>query len=288
MVASRIPAVTRQLSRESNILGAGARAARAFFGREPMAPAETPALTRRPPAGSTIPGEPPPSSPLAEVVQPKPDKGFVTLTAEDIAQHPEFERFRPGYEMDRKTYQDALMGRLKPTPPGRSVKRAMAREAGPTRPITTEGKPALAPAPEPPNGPGVGRGKSGAKLAREAAYNAERAMQPEAEGEIRRAIRGLPDIQKVTARRALATLASGEASAAEQAAAQTALRSVLGKVGGGALMAVPFVLELLQGRSLEQQVNEAAPFLETIQPNRRPAWLGKEPAYGEPGYRGPI
>jgi len=187
----------------------------------------------------------------------------------------------------------------------------MARAEEPVRPITMEGEPANAPAAAPPNGPGVGRGKSGPKLAREAAYRSARQAGAPAEGRgkvlpflqegappgevdpiaAQRAMARLPLASRVAAREALRTVMSAEASATEKAAAQAALRSVLGEVGGGALMLLPFLLDAARGTN---PIDEAAPLLEQVNReaggpgSKRLPWMGKEPAYGEPGYRGPI
>ena len=116
---------------------------------------------------------------------PKNTASLAVLTQSDIEKHPEFRNYEPGQTISRKEFERIKLGtpergtaqsRIKIVPKQESP--TTVREE-PTRPITTEGKPARAPANVGPNGPGVGRGKSGAKLAREAAYKARLAAQPE-------------------------------------------------------------------------------------------------------------
>lgn len=243
----------------------GANRLRGLFHRGNAPPPSSPVPPAAPP-GPVEPSGRPRSLSLVPPAEAGVPKGLVRLTAEDVA-HPEFARFRPGYLMNQKTYEAALMAE-KPTAAGAPAEATAVLRPEPTRPIAmiNEGvsTPAKAPAAVAPNGPGVGRGKSGPQLARQAAAM-ERAMSPKAEIPA-----GAPESDLEAQMRA--TLENvpkwKAASTAEREGVKVLLQEAgilpgvtplkFGRIGGGAAgLALQIVPYLLGTSNFEQDVANA-------------------------------
>jgi hypothetical protein len=218
-----------------------------------------------------------------EALQTGTHKDFVTLTAEDV-KHPEFSRFREGQVVGRKFYQDALKGPAAAAKaPEGGWQNVEPQRPEPTRAITMEGRPAAAPAAGGPNGPGVGKGLPGTRLARRAAalerVKAAAAAEPKPLEFLKG---GAPEQSSLEAQlagsiEAEQAMKQAGISAAERAVVRNALRAM----GGNALQLLPFIIG---AKPLSEQINEAGPLLDKLNMfPKRP-----EPKYGEPGYSGPI
>lgn len=177
--------------------------------------------------------------------QPRIPANMVQLTRPEIKAHPELKAFKPGDTIGRATLA--------------KIKLAAGQGAGPTRPITMEGKAAKAPANTPPNGPGVGRGKSGLKLAREAAYREGR--PPAGSAASRAKLSAVPETAAPSLEEQLAQSVSAEQAMSRAALApaerqfvRSGLRSAMGGVGGGALQ----LLMYLMGAGHSQEDMDAA------------------------------
>ena len=123
--------------------------------------------------GSVPPEAAAPATVSTTPAAPKLPASVTTVTAEDIAAHPELKNYQPGETIRRATLEDIKLqpGSVQPRVSG-----------GPTRPISVikGGKPMPAKAPAPtPESPGAGRGASGPELVRRAeALSAEPAAPP--------------------------------------------------------------------------------------------------------------